>query len=99
MQNTSSEADKFAPRHGHGSGGALQAHFAQIESKRESGGTEVPAMAECIASSAAVFGHTNDKFVGSWKLESAWSTTKTGERSQTSYGHNSADARDWFPNR
>jgi hypothetical protein len=37
---------------------------------------------------AAVSGPTNDKLVGTWKLVSASSTTKTGERSDTPYGPN-----------
>jgi lipocalin-like protein len=37
---------------------------------------------------AGVFGHTNDKLVGTWKLLSASSTTKTGERSESPYGPN-----------
>jgi hypothetical protein len=40
---------------------------------------------------AAVSGPTNDKLVGTWKLVSASSTTKTGERSDTPYGPNPAD--------
>jgi len=43
-------------------------------------------MAEFIAFSTSVFGHTNDKLVGTWKLVSASSTTSTGERSETPYG-------------
>ena len=31
-------------------------------------------------------GNTNDKLVGTWKLVSASSTAKTGERSETPYG-------------
>jgi hypothetical protein len=37
---------------------------------------------------AAASGPTNDKLVGTWKLVSASSTTKTGERSETPYGPN-----------
>jgi hypothetical protein len=48
--------------------------------------TEILAMAEFIALSAGVFGHTNDKLVGTWKLVSASSTTSSGERSETPYG-------------
>jgi Lipocalin-like domain len=44
------------------------------------------AMAEFIAFSGSVFGHTNEKLVGTWKLVSASSTTPTGERSETPYG-------------
>ncbi len=44
------------------------------------------AMAEFLALSAGVFGHANDKLVGTWKLVSASSTTSTGERSETPYG-------------
>jgi hypothetical protein len=44
------------------------------------------AMAEFLALSAGVFGQTNDKLVGTWKLVSASSTTSTGERSETPYG-------------
>ncbi|MGD0966397.1 MAG: lipocalin-like domain-containing protein [Candidatus Acidiferrales bacterium] len=43
-------------------------------------------MAEFDVSSAGVFGHANDKLVGTWKLVSASSTTPTGERSETPYG-------------
>jgi hypothetical protein len=39
---------------------------------------------------AGVFGHPSDKLVGTWKLVSASSTTKTGERSETPYGPNPA---------
>jgi hypothetical protein len=35
---------------------------------------------------AAVSGPTNEKLVGTWKLVSASSTTKSGERSETPYG-------------
>ena len=38
----------------------------------------------------AVSGPTNDQLVGTWKLVSAASTTKTGERSETPYGPNPA---------
>jgi hypothetical protein len=37
---------------------------------------------------AVVSGPTNDKLIGTWKLVSASSTTKTGERSETPYGPN-----------
>jgi hypothetical protein len=39
---------------------------------------------------AGVFGNPNDKLVGTWKLVSASSTTKTGERNETPYGPNPA---------
>src|SRR5271156_5362336 len=45
-------------------------------------------MAEFIAPSAGVVGHTNDTLVGTWKLVSASSTTSTGERNETPYGPN-----------
>ena len=48
--------------------------------------TAVLAMTEFIAFSAGVFGHTEGKLVGTWKLVSASSTTSTGERSETPYG-------------
>ncbi len=48
--------------------------------------TAILAMAEFIAFSAGVFGNTNNKLVGTWKLVSASSTTSTGERSETPYG-------------
>ncbi|HEV7967648.1 MAG TPA: lipocalin-like domain-containing protein [Candidatus Acidoferrales bacterium] len=48
--------------------------------------TAILAMAEWIAVSAAVFGNTNDKLVGTWKLVSASSATSNGERSETPYG-------------
>jgi lipocalin-like protein len=44
------------------------------------------AMAEFIVFSAAVFGHTEDNLVGTWKLVSASSKTSTGERSEPPYG-------------
>jgi Lipocalin-like domain len=50
--------------------------------------TAILAMAEFIAFAAAVFGDTNDKLVGTWKLVSASSTTSSGERSETPYGPN-----------
>jgi lipocalin-like protein len=37
---------------------------------------------------SGVPGDTNDKLVGTWKLVSASSTTKTGERNETPYGIN-----------
>jgi Lipocalin-like domain len=37
---------------------------------------------------SGVPGHANDKVVGTWKLVSASSTTKTGQRSETPYGIN-----------
>ena len=46
-------------------------------------------MAE-FTSSSGVFGHTNDKLVGTWKLVSASSTTSTGERRETPYGSDPA---------
>jgi lipocalin-like protein len=49
-------------------------------------GPTILAMAKFFALSAGVFGHTNDKLVGTWKLVSASSTTSTGERSETPYG-------------
>jgi hypothetical protein len=48
--------------------------------------TAILALAELIACSAGVFGRTNDKLVGTWKLVSASSTTSAGERSETPYG-------------
>jgi len=48
--------------------------------------TAILAMGEFIAFSAGVFGHTNNKLVGTWKLVSASSTASTGERSETPYG-------------
>jgi hypothetical protein len=39
---------------------------------------------------AGVFRHPNDKLVGTWKLVSASSITKTGERNETPYGPNPA---------
>jgi lipocalin-like protein len=48
--------------------------------------TAILAMAEFIAFSAGVFGRTNDKLVGTWKLVSASSTSSTGEQSETPYG-------------
>jgi hypothetical protein len=39
---------------------------------------------------AAVSGPTNDQLVGTWRLVSASSTTKAGERSETPYGPNPA---------
>src|SRR5271155_2506837 len=48
--------------------------------------TAILAMTEFIAFSAGVFGRTNDKLVGTWKLVSASSTTSAGERSETPYG-------------
>ena len=44
------------------------------------------AMAEFIAFSATVFGHTEDNLVGTWKLVSASSKTSTGEPSEPPYG-------------
>jgi hypothetical protein len=44
------------------------------------------AITEFIPFLAGVFGHTNDKLVGTWKLVSASSTTPTGERNETPYG-------------
>ena len=44
------------------------------------------AIAEFIAVSAAVFGHTVDKLAGTWKLVSASSKTSTGEPSEPPYG-------------
>jgi hypothetical protein len=41
-------------------------------------------------SDAAVSGPTNDQLVGAWKLVSASSTTKAGERSDAPYGLNPA---------
>jgi Lipocalin-like domain len=49
-------------------------------------GPTILAMAKFFALLAGVFGHTNDKLVGTWKLVSASSTTSTGERSETPYG-------------
>ena len=49
----------------------------------ESDGTAILAMAD-----AAVSGPTNEKLVGTWKLVSASSTTRAGERSETPYGPN-----------
>jgi hypothetical protein len=49
----------------------------------ESDGTAILAMADAVVS-----GTTNEKLVGTWKLVSASSTTKTGERSETPYGPN-----------
>jgi hypothetical protein len=45
-------------------------------------------MAEVFAFAAALFGDTNDKLIGTWKLVSAASTTSTGERNETPYGPN-----------
>jgi hypothetical protein len=46
-------------------------------------------MAELIAFAAGVFGSTDDKLLGTWKLVSASSTTSSGERSETPYGPSS----------
>jgi hypothetical protein len=43
-----------------------------------------------MASSADASNRTNEKLVGTWKLLSASSTSKTGERSETPYGTNPA---------
>ena len=43
-------------------------------------------MAEVTGLSDGVFGHANDKLVGTWKLVSASSTTSTGERKEAPYG-------------
>jgi hypothetical protein len=43
-------------------------------------------MAEVTGFSDGVFGHANDKLVGTWKLVSASSTTSTGERKEAPYG-------------
>ncbi len=48
--------------------------------------TAILAMSEFIAFSAGVFGHANDKLVGTWKLVSASSTTSAGEPSTAPYG-------------
>ena len=48
--------------------------------------TAILAMAEFIAFAAGVFGSTDDKLLGTWKLVSASSTTSSGERSETPYG-------------
>ena len=50
--------------------------------------TAILAMAEFIAFAAGVFGSTDDKLLGTWKLVSASSTTSSGERSETPYGPN-----------
>ena len=50
--------------------------------------TAILAMAEFIALAAGVFGSTDDKLLGTWKLVSASSTTSSGERSETPYGPN-----------
>jgi len=63
---------------------ALQAHFADLKSKQNKA-EAILAMAE-----AGACGDLNDKLVGAWKLVSASSTTKTGERSETPYGPNPA---------
>jgi len=63
---------------------ALQAHFADLKSKQNKA-EAILAMAE-----ASACGDLNDKLVGAWKLVSASSTTKTGERSETPYGPNPA---------
>lgn len=43
-----------------------------------------------MASSESASSRPNDKLVGTWKLVSASSTSKTGERSETPYGTNPA---------
>ena len=48
--------------------------------------TAIPAIAEFIAFAVGVFGSTNDKLVGTWKLMSASSATSNGERSESPYG-------------
>ena len=48
--------------------------------------TAILAMSEFIALSAGIFGHANDKLVGTWKLVSALSTTPAGEPSKAPYG-------------
>ncbi len=48
--------------------------------------TAILAMSEFIAISAGIFGHANDKLVGTWKLVSASSTTSAGEPSKAPYG-------------
>jgi hypothetical protein len=48
--------------------------------------TAILAIAEFVACSVGIFGRTNDKLVGTWKLVCASSTTPTGERNETPYG-------------
>src|SRR5277367_4149565 len=63
--------------------GALREHRNERRIRMR---TAIPSVAEFIAFAAGIFGSTNDKLVGTWKLVSASSTTSTGERSETPYG-------------
>jgi hypothetical protein len=61
--------------------GRFTATLCEHRIEAESDGTAILAMAD-----AAVSGPTNERLVGTWKLVSASSTTKAGERSESPYG-------------